>query len=101
MLGDSGRERFGISLAICRCLLLRPSAPPLDQHFFDVGDRLSRIQPLRTGSRAVENGVASIEPERVFEAVEPLACCFIAAVDEPAICLEEHGRAKETIPVPP
>ena len=66
-------------------------AAALDQHFFDVGDRLSGIQPLGAGPRAIENGVASVEPEQVFEPVEPLACGLVAGVDEPPFCPGEHG----------
>ena len=80
---------------------MQTSAAALDQHFFDVGDRLSGIQPLGAGPRAIQNGVASVEPERVFEAVEPLACGLVAAVDEPPVRLEEHGGPEETVAVPP
>jgi hypothetical protein len=45
--------------------------------------------------------VAAIEPERVFEIVEPVARRFVPAVDQPAIGLEEHGWSEEAISVPP
>jgi acetate kinase len=35
--------------------------------------------------------VALVEPERIFEIVEPLAGCLVAAVSQPAPSLKEHG----------
>ena len=51
----------------------------LDHHLLDLGDRLRRVQILRAGLGAVHDGVAAIEPERIFELVEPLAGGFVAA----------------------
>src|SRR5207253_3415398 len=46
---------------------------PLDQLQFQFGDCLRRIEALRAGLGAVQDGVAAIEPERILEIVEPLA----------------------------
>ena len=38
------------------------------------------VEALRAGRGAIQDGVAAVEPERVFEIVEPLAGCLVAAV---------------------
>src|SRR5258707_15405262 len=83
MLGESGRVRLGVEFTIWRSLRLQSLTPTLDQHLFDVGDRFSGIQPLGTSPRAIENGMASIQSERIFEVVEPLAGCLVATVNKP------------------
>src|SRR5262245_4289312 len=60
---------------------------PLDHHLLDLGDRLGRIEVLRAGVRAVHDGVAAVEPERILEVVEALAGRLVAAVGEPALGL--------------
>jgi hypothetical protein len=52
---------------------LRRLASAFYQHLLDLGDGLAGIEALRTGPGAIENGVASVQPERIFEVVEPLA----------------------------
>ena len=83
------------------CRVPSKSTSPLNDHFLDRGDRLAGVQPLRAGPGAVKDRVAAIEPERVFELVEPFACRLVAAVGQPAIGLEKHGRPEEPIAVPP
>src|SRR4051812_2781988 len=61
----------------------------LDHLALDVGDRLGRIEALRASLRAVHDGVAAVEPERVLEIVQPLACRLVAAVDQPALGLQQ------------
>jgi hypothetical protein len=51
---------------------------PLDHHLLDLGNRLGRIQVLRAGLGAIHDGVAAIQPERVFEIVESFAGRFVA-----------------------
>jgi hypothetical protein len=51
---------------------------PLDHHLFDLCDRFGRVQALGTSLRAIQDGVAAIEPERILEIVEPFAGCLIA-----------------------
>src|SRR6202040_454029 len=53
------------------------------------------------GLGAVHDGMAAIEPERVFEPVEALAGALIAAVSEPAIGLQQDRRAEIAVLVPP
>src|ERR1700724_1776368 len=74
---------------------------PLDQRALDLGDRLCRIEVLRAGLGAIHDGVAAIEPERVFEIVEPLAGGLVAGIDDPALRLQQRGRAEEAVGIPP
>src|ERR1700694_5455991 len=73
----------------------------LDHLQLEFGDGLGRIEALRAGLGAVQDGVATIEPERILEIVEPLAGGFIAAVLDPAVRLQQRGRAEITLAVPP
>src|SRR5678815_3084610 len=77
------------------------SAFALNQHLLDPGDGLARVQSPWAGARAVENRVTPIEPERVFEVVEPFPRRLIAAVHQPAPRLQQDGRTEESIRVPP
>jgi hypothetical protein len=45
--------------------------------------------------------MASIEPERIFQVVEPLASRLIAAIRKPPVSLKKNCRAKKTVAVPP
>jgi len=45
--------------------------------------------------------VAAVQAERIFERVEPLAGHLVAAVDEPAIRLEQDRGPQELVAVPP
>ena len=56
----------------------QPLDSPFHQHMLDLGNRLCRVQTLRTGLYAVHDRVAAIEPERVFQIVQPLAGRLIA-----------------------
>src|ERR1700759_4801921 len=74
---------------------------PLDHLELEFGNRLGRIETLRAGLGAVHDGVAAIEPERVFEIVEPLAGSFVAAVLDPAGRLQQCGGSEEAVAGPP
>ena len=91
MFGESGLVRSAVELGMSISTLLRLSASALDHHFLDIGDGLSGVQSLRAGPGAVEDGMAPVEPKRVFEDVEPFACRLIAAVRQPAPSLEKRG----------
>src|SRR6185312_8108525 len=45
---------------------------PLDHLQLELGDRFRRVEALRAGLGSIHDGVAAVEPERVFEIVEPL-----------------------------
>src|SRR5690606_29926704 len=55
----------------------------------------------RAGPRAVHDGVAAIQAERVFQFVQTRASVLVAAVDNPAVGLQQDGRAEITVTVPP
>src|SRR5215470_17071655 len=95
------RKRLGAKIAKSSERTATGLHLPLDHHLLDLGNRLRRIEVLRAGIGAVQDGVAAIEPERVLEIVEPLAGRLVAAVDDPAPRLQKRGRAEEAIRVPP
>lgn len=51
--------------------------------------------------RAVHDGVAAIQLERIFEIVEAIAGHFVAAIDNPAVGLQQNGGAEIAVGVPP
>src|SRR5262245_29985748 len=73
-----------------------PDQPPLER-----SNRRCRVQPLGAGLGAVEDGVAAVEPERVLELIEALARALVPAVLDPAVRLQQDGRAEITVAVPP
>src|SRR6478735_6371807 len=73
----------------------------LRHHFLGVADRLCGIETLWTGLGAVHDGVAAIEPERVFEPVQPLAGVLVAGVGKPAVGLQQDRRAEILVLIPP
>src|SRR5262245_47499017 len=79
----------------------RPLDLPFDQLQLELGDCFRGVQLLRARRCAVHDGVAAIEAERVLEIVEPFAGRLIAGVRDPACCLQQRGRTKEAIAVPP
>src|SRR3954471_19095968 len=74
---------------------------PLDQLQLEFGDGLRRVEAFRAGFGAIHDGVAAVEPERVFEIVEALAGRFIARILDPARGLQQRGGAEEALAVPP
>ena len=55
------------------------------------------FRPFGQTLRAVHDRVAAVEAERILQVVEPLAGRLVAAVDQPAIGLEERGGAEIAI----
>src|SRR5262249_1111731 len=74
---------------------------PLDQHALDVGDRFGRVKVLRTGLGAVHDGMAAVQPERIFQIVEPRAGRLVARVHNKALRLQQRCRAEEALRIPP
>ena len=66
-----------------------------------MNNRLGRVQALWAGLRAVHDGVAAIEAERILKIIESLALRLITGVDKPAIGLQQDGRPKIAVSVPP
>ena len=77
------------------------ASAPRHHHLLDLADRLGRVQVFRAGAGAVHDGVAAVEAERVLEVVEAFAGGFVAAVDQPAVGLQQDRRAKELVRIPP
>src|SRR4029453_17987656 len=74
---------------------------PRYHQLLDFGDRLGGVEALRTGARAVHDGVAAIEAKRALEMVEPLARRLVAAVGDPAIGLQQDRRPEIALAAPP
>src|SRR5689334_3070412 len=74
---------------------------PLDQLQLELGDRLRRVEALRTGLGAVHDGVAPVKAERIFEIVEPFTGGLIAGIGDPAVRLQQGRRTEEAVAVPP
>jgi len=72
-----------------------------DHQFLDLGDGFGRIEALRAGLGAVQDGMATVKPERVFQIVQPLAGGLVAAVGDPAMRLQQDGGSQVAIAVPP
>jgi hypothetical protein len=73
----------------------------LHHHFLDLGNRLGRVQPFGAGFGAIHDRVAAIQLERIMQIIQPLACGLVAAVDDPAIGMQQRCRAKVAIAIPP
>ena len=48
-------------------------------------NRLARIQPLWTGPRAVQNGVAPVQAHAIVQHLFPLRLVLVARVGQPAV----------------
>src|ERR1051326_6239570 len=101
MLGDCGLPRSMDELGIVRSCSKQPSAAALQHQPLDLGDRFAGVQSLRTRPGAVQDGMTPVEPERIFELVQPFAGYLVTRAREPAPGLEQRGRAQKTISVPP
>jgi len=87
--------RFSFSVVASRLDLA------LDHLQLELGDGLGRIETLRARLGAVHDGVAAIEPERIFKIIEPLAGGFVARILDPACRLQQRGGPQEALAVPP
>src|SRR6187455_3431580 len=77
------------------------SVLPLEHHLLDLGDGLRGVEVLRAGLGAIHDGVAAVEPERIFQFVEPLAGRLVARVDDPTVGREQRRGPEVAITVPP
>src|SRR5512138_2211060 len=85
----------------CPPFTARASVASLSNLLLDFGNRQRGIEVLRAGLRAVHDRMTAIEPERVFECIEPLPRRLIAAVDDPPVGGKQRRRPKVSIAVPP
>src|SRR5690348_3443454 len=83
------------------CHLNSESDLPLDQRLFQFRDLLCGIEALRAGFRAVQDGVAAVDPERILQIVKTLAGPLITAVLHPAVRLQQRGGAEIAVRIPP
>ena len=67
----------------------------------DLGNRQRGVQALGACPRAVENGVASVQAHAVVEGVLALGLPLVTRIGDPAVRLEENGRSKVLLLVPP
>src|SRR3954466_10233871 len=73
----------------------------LDQQILDMTDSSRRIEPFRTDVDAVHDGVATEQPVRILEIIEPLVRGFITAVGKKAVRLQQTGRPYKLVGIPP
>src|SRR3984957_995707 len=78
-----------------------PSVTPVQHHLLDLSDRFGGIEVFGAGFRAVHDGVAAVQPKRIFETVQTLARRFIARVDDPTIGGQQRGRSQIALTIPP
>lgn len=71
------------------------------QHLLNLRNRTSRVQALGASSRAVEDSVAAVHAHAVIQSVLSLGGVLVTRVSQPAVGLEEDGRAKIFLAVPP
>src|SRR5690606_19569073 len=67
----------------------------------DLRDRQGRVQALRAGPRAVHDGVATVQLERVLEVVQARTGVLVARVHDPAVGLQQDRRAQVALAAPP
>ena len=72
-----------------------------DHHAFDMRNRLGWVQTLGAGLRTVHDCMAAIKLEGVFQLIQPLACRFIAAVNDPTIGMQQSCWPQIAVAVPP
>jgi hypothetical protein len=75
---------------------------PLESHFLlDLRNRQTWVQTLRTRSRAVQNGMTSVQTHRVIHSGLPLLLLRISAIRQPPVTLHQYGGAEVLLRVPP
>src|SRR4051794_16168383 len=74
---------------------------PFDHRHLDLGDGFRRIEMFRAGLRAIHDGMAAVEAERVLQVVEPVAGRLVTRIHDPALRLQQCGGAEIAIRVPP
>src|SRR5690606_19680451 len=72
---------------------------PRQHQLLDRADRLGGVESLRAGARAVHDGVAAVQLERILEVVQARAGVLVAAVGNPAVGLEQDRRAEVALAV--
>ena len=79
-----------------------PSPASRKSHaLLDLLNSLAGVQALGTCPTAVHNGMAPIQTHAIIEHGLSFLCVFIPRIYQPAIALEEHGRAEVFFGIPP
>jgi hypothetical protein len=71
------------------------------QLLLDIRDSKSWIQALGARTRAVQDGVTTVHAHAVIEGVQALSRLLVPRISEPAIGLQENGRAEIFLGIPP
>ena len=71
------------------------------QTLLDLSNGERWVETLGAYSRAVENGVASVQAHAVVQSLLPLLCALVSAIGEPSVRLEKNGWAEVFLAVPP
>lgn len=71
------------------------------QLLLDLRNRQTWVQSLGTRPRTVHNGVATVDAHGVIERSLALQLLLVTRVGEPAVRLEQDGRAEVLLRVPP
>ena len=58
---------------------------PLRKQFLCLRDCEGWVEVLWTGLRAIENGMTTVQSERILELIETFACRLVACIDYPPI----------------
>src|SRR5262245_6089391 len=67
--------------------LIPGSNPPLHHLLLQLGNGLGGVQALGADLGAVENSVAAVDTEGVFQVIETLAGCLVPTVRDPTLGL--------------
>lgn len=67
----------------------------------DGSNGLARVESLRAGTRAVHDGLATIQSERIIQILKALLGQLVTGILNPTVRLHKHSRTKITIAVPP
>src|ERR1700755_1617774 len=89
------------SMPVKRAPVWGSGAAALHHELLDLGDRLGGIESLRAGARAVHDGVAAVELERILEVVQARTGVLVARVGDPAVGLQQDRRPQVALAVPP
>src|ERR1700722_1733561 len=73
----------------------------MSHQLLDFGDGLGGIEILGARFRAVHDGMAAVQTERILEVIEALAGRLIPAIDDPSVGRQQRRGPEVPIAVPP
>lgn len=74
---------------------------PNGHRLLDLGNGLAGVQALGASTRAVEDGVATIQTHRVLELGLARSRLLVSGVDQPSVGLQQDGGAEVLFGIPP